>query len=172
MPRALSVLSLSLFMLCGCRAHKREPISLGYEWLSWTPEQRQLYVGGFLDGQNQQIELCEKLDWSIRNLKLDDDVRLEANEMPCQHFVHKYTHSQVGDWNSYTRAYVSVIDDFYKHPECRVMPYAALMDHLNDKEYQSGEELFRTVQTSHGEWGSFSGFEEMRKCYGALSFNK
>ena len=135
-------------------------------WAGIT-EHRQLYVSGFLNGQNVQIDLCDRFDYSIHSIKLEDGVRLEVNEMPCQHFIHRYTHSQVGSLADYTRAYVTVIDDFYKHPECRVMPYASLMEHLDDKEYQSGDALFETAQTWRADWGSFSGFEGMDKCYGA-----
>jgi hypothetical protein len=81
--------------------------------------------------------------------------------------MHVYTHRQSGSVDDYTRAYITVINEFYKHPECRMMPYAALMEHLNDKEYQSGEELFQAVQTRRVDWGSFSGFDGMDKCYGA-----
>jgi len=56
--------------------------------------------------------------------------------------------------------YASVLDTFYEHPECRVMPYVVLLQHLNDKEFRSGEDLFKLVHTEHPTgWGLFSGFE-------------
>jgi hypothetical protein len=52
-------------------------------------------------------------------------------------------------------AYTIVLDDFYRHPECRSMPYSVLLAHLNDNEFKSGEDLYKFVRSGPG-WGSFS----------------
>ena len=61
--------------------------------------------------------------------------------------------------------YTTVTDTFYQHPECRVMPYVILLEHLDDKDYLSGEDLFKLVHGGHPLWGSFTGFDGMEKCY-------
>lgn len=83
--------------------------------------------------------------------------KLEPDEDPCMQLRKKYSHVEVGrGLAAYTVAYTSVIDDFYKHPECRMMPYSTLLEHLDDKEYKSGEDLYKFVRSGAAGWGSFS----------------
>jgi hypothetical protein len=101
---------------------------------------------------------------NLAALKFRDGI-VVSNE-PCLQFSHRYTHSQAGGFTGYTSKYVSVIDDFYRHPECRAMPYAAIMEHLDDKEYKAGEDLYKFVRSGDAQWGMFSGFDGMSDCYG------
>lgn len=154
--RMIVVYSMLVLLLAGC--HREHPQwGLGEEWMSWTQEQRQLYVSGFLVGQSVgQRSLCSNIDEKVEVFTLRTRDRLDPAETPCLHLRQTYTHTQVGSLETYAAAYVSVIDDFYKHPECRVMPYSTLLTHLNDREYKSGEDLFNLVHTGHPNWGSFT----------------
>jgi hypothetical protein len=60
-------------------------------------------------------------------------------------------------------AYTNVLDDFYRHSECRRMPYSVLLEHLNDEEFKSGEDLYKFVRSGPG-WGFFTGFDGIEKC--------
>jgi hypothetical protein len=47
------------------------------------------------------------------------------------------------------------------------MPYMTIMQHLNDAEFKSGDDLYMLVRSGNAQWGAFSGFDGMEKCYGA-----
>ena len=155
----------------GCHRHAPlvapERVGSGYQWLGWSSGQRQLYVEGYLDGQGTaQMNLCHDLESSFERERVADSVVLKPEESPCVHFRRQYSHRSVGGLDGYTRDYVSVIDGFYKHPECRMMPYAMLMEHLDDTEYQSGEAMFQMVHRGGAGWGFFSGLDGMESCMG------
>jgi len=144
-------------------------VGSGEEWRSWKPEQRQTFVAAYLYGYSlAQHDLCGPTDVED-NLTNRPHTNLD-DPNPCRTPRDTYTHigSQLGpyfDTAAFTAPYVSVIDDFYKHPECRVMPYGELMTHLVDKEYMSGDDMYRLLQSGHAAWGAFSGLKGIEKCY-------
>lgn len=116
-------------------------------------------MSAYLDGNGSgTTALCNALD---RREVLGDE--------SCMRSRPAYTHGDARVLGSlrYVDPYVAVIDDFYKHAECRAMPYRAIMKHLNDAEYKSGEELYKFVRAGDAAWGAFSSFDGIENCYGA-----
>ncbi|HEY5055861.1 MAG TPA: hypothetical protein VII58_06855 [Acidobacteriaceae bacterium] len=130
--------------------------------MAMTAAEKTTYVMGFIDGWNEGAsERC----------------LAEANR-PGPPWPHEDTMTPEGacmaDGKHFTRgvimtddvsAYTSVIDAFYSHSECRMMPYPVLLEHLDDAEYKPGEEFYQFVR-SGPPWGAFS-IEGVDKCYGA-----
>jgi hypothetical protein len=164
------IANLALVLSLGC--HRAEqPLIFGDDWQSFTRLQKESFVSGFIDGAtNSAVALCNKMKSHILVLKFDNETKAPSDpaDSPCLQFRPRYSHVIPGDaWKlSYVDPYVQVMDDFYRHPECRIIPYTVIMDHLNDEEYKSGEDLYRFVRSGNAPWGSFTGFDGMEKCYG------
>jgi hypothetical protein len=165
-----TVLFLLLFVtFCiGCR-QERPPLGQGAEWLTMTRHEKQLFVSAYLDGiSSGTFDLCNGLENSALIIKIKDSIA--SGEGPCTHFRPRYTHTDTKAIATYEYSdpYVNIIDGFYKHPECRVMPYTAILQHLNDAElFKSSDDLYMFVRSGDAHWGAFSGFEGIEKCYGA-----
>jgi len=131
--------------------------------------QKQIYVSGFLDGNNSgSAGLCFDLEQQTNIVELKPPRDLDPSDHPCMRIRRSYSHGnsfQIGTFG-YVEPYITVIDDFYKHAECRAMPYPFLMEHLDDAEYRSGEDLYKFVRSGDAAWGSFSGFDGIENCYG------
>lgn len=134
-------------------------VGRGDEWHNMTQLQKEIFVSAYMDGNSSGTsDLCNALDG--REVLRDDS---------CMRSRRTYTHGNsnaVGSY-SYVDPYVAVIDDFYKHSECRAMPYTAIMGHLNDAEFKSGDALYKFVRSGRAAWGAFSGFDGIQNCYGA-----
>jgi hypothetical protein len=167
-------LCLSLFavvLVIGCRG-KKPTLGSGDEWRSWKPIQRAAFVEGFVDGQSfGSAETCSSVDDSFtEGTKLPPGALMPS--AVCIAARKTYTRGHLISSSATLKGatfdvseYTSVLDIFYEHPECRVMPYNVLLEHLNDKEYRSGEDLFKLVHSEHpGGWGFFTGFDGMDKC--------
>lgn len=159
----LTFLAVAMGLSAGC--HRSKPqLGMGDEWRSLSSQERQILVSAYLDGYGVgQAALCENIDREAEQFKI---AHPDPNFLdPCAQLKGRYSHTgSIDDRASYTAAYTSVIDDFYKHPECRVMPYIDLLEHSNDREFKSGDELFHAAQTGQLHWGFFSGFDGMDKC--------
>jgi len=119
------------------------------------------YVLGFIDGWNSgAADRClSDTIYSGRHYPHEDTMTPEGACMAdSKHFTRRVMMSDDAS------AYTGVIDTFYSHPECRTMPYFALLEHLDDAEYKSGEELYQYVR-SGPPWGQFS-VDGIDKCYG------
>jgi hypothetical protein len=165
-PTVLFVLLLVTFSF-GCRRGKPLP-GRGDEWLMMTRHERQIFVSAYLDGTGTGTsDLCNDLENNEVILKIKESVA--PSNRTCIHFRPQFTHGKTDALATYEYAdpYVSIIDGFYKHEECRAMPYTAIMQHLNDAEYKPSEDLYRLVRSGDARWGAFSGFEGIEKCYGA-----
>lgn len=156
----------SVLLILSC--HRDPPrIGSGDEWLSWSRAQKETYVIAYIDGHAVgQQRICQNLDQQGWLLKPTTNFNSNVSE-PCQALKTDYSHidPKFFGHNEAVDPYVAVIDDFYKHPECRVMPFVVLLENLNDEQFKSGDELYKYVQTD-AEWGAFSGFDGMDKCYG------
>jgi hypothetical protein len=150
----------------GCHA-KQPPIGLGDDWRAMTQHEKQMFVSGYLVGNGYGTsDLCKGMDDHVVTLKMKDDVA--ASDRTCTHFASAYTHGDqraFGTWH-YVDPYVATLDAFYEHAECSAMPYSAIMEHLNDAEYKSGDDLYRFVRSGDARLGFFSGFDGIEKCYG------
>lgn len=157
-----------LVTLAGC--HRSAPsLGSGDEWLSWPRSQRETFVIAFIDGHSAgQQRVCDNLEekgWLLRPVPPDPNILI-----PCDQLKSGYTHldPKFFGHSEAVDPYVTTIDDFYRHPECRVMPYEILLENLNDGQFKSGEDLYHYVQTDAA-WGAFSGLNGIEKCYGVHS---
>lgn len=156
-----------LLALCSCRNTTAPLPGSGEEWRRMSQREKQIFVGAFLDGNTSgNLRLCNALEAKVAVLKFQDGVA--ASDHPCLQFGPVFTH---GDTKAaatlhYVDPYVAVVDNFYTHPECRVMPYHVVMQHLDDAEFKSGADLYRSVRDGSASWGLFSGFDGMENCYG------
>jgi len=143
----------------------------GEEWLAWTPQQRAEHTASFIDGATTtSYTICNAIDSSIPGgTHLPSGTLIPREEcLDIQKFSKGTGWKLANDGKTVdygVSAYTTVIDELYKHPECLVMPYDTVLEHLNDKEYVSGSELFKKLQSGQAAWGNFSGFDGMDKCY-------
>ncbi|SEF55834.1 hypothetical protein SAMN05421819_0412 [Bryocella elongata] len=127
----------------------------GPEWLGWTQTEKQKYVIGYLDGSALAIsEHCSQArasaTWPGRKEPLTEE------EQFCTSPARSYSHGKTDYLPTYTDPYVKVMDDFYRHPECRSIPFSTLLEHLNDAEFTDGDSLFRKVHIEGVRWGGFT----------------
>jgi hypothetical protein len=179
-PRALFCISLfAVVFVIGC--NRQKPIfGSGDEWRSWNTEQKRLYVTGFVDGWSTgSLEACDKIDDfttiaqndKAQNPSYRFDSVIPLPSARCRLASDKFSKAQLSGADPTSpegmfvdvSAYTNVLDDFYRHPECRRMPYSTLLEHLNDNEFKSGEDLYKFVRSGPG-WGFFSGFDGIEKC--------
>jgi len=175
--KSFPLIALILCLTAGCK--QKQPIAgSGDEWLSWTSDQKRFYVAGFVDGWgNGSSEACEKIDdfTTIGADNVTDPTHKFDNVIPlpssrCRHASDHFSKARLsgGDPTSGrgvfvdVSVYTNVLDDFYRHPECLRMPYFVLLAHLNDREFKSGEDLYKLVRSGPG-WGSFS-IDGIDKC--------
>jgi hypothetical protein len=140
----------------------KSPVGFGDEWLSMTADQKATYVQGFIYGRRVGAEdICDTGVMMPPGKSQPGDENLTEYGR-CLAASGQYSHRDpvTGD-----NAYISVIDTFYSHPECRTMPYSRLLEHLHDAEYKLGEEFYQYVR-SGPPWGAFT-IEGVDKCYGA-----
>ncbi len=162
----------------GPQSKARFTIDSGDEWRSWSPAQRTGYVEGFLDGRLSGLgQACDAADWQSYDIPGGSKLSPEMVQL-CQQKIKTYTRFTPIDQLMRgapldVTAYTSVLDAFYAHPECRVMPFPTILNHLNDEEYMSGDELYEYLRGGANpggrgkSWGFFTGFDGMDKCYGA-----
>lgn len=154
-----------LFCIIATSCKREKPMmASGDEWRSWTKDQKHAYLVGFLDGQPAGAsQVCNKMDDLTRLKNPDPQNPVDSPSLRCRNAREEYSKAHLiapdpgtlGGASLDVTAYSNVLDDFYRHPECRAMPYVILLSHLDDKEFKSGEELFRYVRSDPG-WGSFT----------------
>jgi hypothetical protein len=172
----ISIVVFAFGLMTGCRQSK--PVSgSGDEWLSWTPNEKRFFVMGFVDGSGSgSVEACVKMDdLTVVNDRKPEDGLLDTPSARCRNAYGKFSKVRItGSGPRGARedvsAYTNVLDDFYRYPECRAMPYSILLTHLDDNEFKSGEDLYKFVRSGPG-WGSFSvdGIERCLPGYQALT---
>jgi hypothetical protein len=177
--RVLFCLSLfAVVLVIGCNRQK-PTLGSGDEWRSWKPNQKRSYIVGFVDGwSTSSSKACDKIDdftTIAQDNKADPSHKFD-NVLPlpsarCREASDKFSKEQLSGVDQTSlrgmfvdvSVYTNVLDDFYRHPECRPMPYSILLAHLNDNEFKSGEDLYKFVRSGPG-WGFFSGFDGIEKC--------
>jgi len=153
----------------GCK-RKLPVLGSGEEWSSWSAAERRHYLVGYLEGHNAGMyETCKLTD----DLAAQDGQELYSNHRPsmrCVNASRKYSKAHIVYTGEAGRGkgldvsvYVKVLDIFYSHRECRIMPYEIILQHLNDQEFKSGDDLYKFVRSGPG-WGAFSGFDGIEKC--------
>jgi hypothetical protein len=154
----------------GCK-RKLPVMGTGDEWRSWSAAERRQYLVGYLEGQLAAVyKTCHLSD----DFAEQDGQTLYPNHFPsrrCTDAAPKYSKARVDFADESTgkgrsldvSVYTNVLDTFYSHRECRIMPYEIILQHLNDQEFKSGDDLYKFVRSGPG-WGAFSGFDGIEKC--------
>jgi len=165
-----TLLVCSILAASGCK-RPTPAIGTGDEWRSWSASKREQYLVGYVEGHLAGTsQACKLADDRAEQ----DGKTLYVDHFPsrrCQDAAPQYTQVHITSEDKATgrrrsldlSAYVNVLDTFYAHSECRMMPYEIILQHLNDKEYKSGDDLYKFVRSGPG-WGTFSGFDGIEKC--------
>jgi hypothetical protein len=163
--RIMSSFALLLMVgLAACRraqptAAPKQHSGLGDDWLSMTTSEKTIFVEGFIEGRYVGADdICNTGLVILPKKHRPGDENLSEYER-CGAMSGRYSHQ---DPKTGEDAYIRVIDTFYSHPECRPMPYFTLLEHLDDAEYKSGEELYQFVRSGPG-WGQFT-IDGIDKC--------
>jgi hypothetical protein len=126
--------TLATLLLAGTSAPTSSRSTMAGEgWLSWTPEQRNIYVdaylSGYISGKTNACIAAAELFEGGRQVSLDD-----AADRNC--FRHAKAYSKGRD------DYAALITGFYtKCPKYENAPYAYLMLQLTDDRYKTAEGL-------------------------------
>lgn len=137
----------------------------GEYWLEMSPEQKELYVSTFIGSRvGGQHDLCIAEQRKIDEYMDAHKLRHLFYPVNCEELIARYSHFEDNRTPNYASEYVQVLDDFYRHSECRVIPYSMLLDHLNDDEFVDGNTLFRNVRAGKINFGIFSGWDGIEDC--------
>ncbi|HEY4011186.1 MAG TPA: hypothetical protein VGM11_13615 [Acidobacteriaceae bacterium] len=142
----------------------------GGRWLKMSSEEKDLYVSAYITGTvTGQHDLCIAQDRRIGEFM--DAHKLKHLLFPedCEQLISNYSYfvpNYSRTRKSRPSAYAKVLDDFYRHPECRMVPYFILLEHLNDKEFVDGDTLFHDVRAGKVDLG-FLEIDGVENCYGA-----
>jgi hypothetical protein len=170
-----------LILAAGC--HRREPAEtpgspagktlqpqapaqmFGGHWLAMSREQKELYVSTFIEARvNGQHDLCDAEQRKVGDYMDAHKLHHLFYPADCESLIARYSHFEHGGSLRDASEYVKVLDDFYGHSECRVIPYGMLLDHLDDDEFVDGDTLFRKVRGGKINFGFFSGWDGIEDC--------
>ena len=131
--------AFALLLFIGTSAQvSSPPRGTGQEWLSWSPEQRRVFVGAYLQGY-----LMGKTDARIAAdelFELDKPVHDLKDTVDARCFRHAKAYSR--DSADYT----AVITDFYtNHAKYRNIPRSYLMLLLTDDRYKTADEIYQAA---------------------------
>ena len=144
--------------ICGSQSQTSERVELfrhpGLQWLSWTSQQRENFVYGYIEGYGHGMnEACLAADNLFEKDKPrvfgHDDVPSTFPSDRCRASVAQYSNVKVDlskgpDFTAYT----TVITEFYtKHPEYRDTPFALLMESLAGTKSLTAEEIYKRWTT-------------------------
>jgi hypothetical protein len=172
-PLYVSVLLILSTAIPGCRRTEpakavRTPVGhtlqqqtpaqmFGEHWVAMSREQKELYVSTFIESRvGGQHDLCKAEQRKIGEYMETHKLRHLFYPVDCGELIARYSHVEGSGTPYYASEYVKVLDDFYRHSECRVIPYSMLLDHLGDGEFVDGNTLFRNVRTGKINFGFFS----------------
>ncbi|MGH9788594.1 MAG: hypothetical protein ACRD4U_07835 [Candidatus Acidiferrales bacterium] len=113
-------------------------VVIGEGWLSWSPEQRVIFVDayliGYLEGKSEACLAAYNL------FELDKPIRDLNESVDARCFRHTKSYSRDADH------YASVITQFYtEHVEYRNIPNIYLMTLLIDGRYETADEIYRAA---------------------------
>jgi hypothetical protein len=140
---------VSLAIICTAIQVRPERIERGGEWLSWSTNERNKYVDGFISGYlKARVTACNAADNLFevgQSHRLGDDQH--PTEVPsgrCLAAVDTYSrYKYVNSAIDFT-AYTNVITEFYtKHPEYEGIPFPLLIEVLSDKKCSTADQLYQ-----------------------------
>jgi hypothetical protein len=147
---ATAVLVLVLMICTGAQV-RPEQLEKGGQWLSWTQNERNIYVYGLISGYlTGSLEACNTADqlFEVGQPHALGD-KEHASEMPSARCLAKRgDYSKCKYINSVVdcSAYTTVITEFYtKHPEHEGILFIHLMRLLSDRNYKSADQLHQMV---------------------------
>lgn len=121
----------------------------GAEWLSWSTNEKQAYVSGFIDGyESGTTQICASADqyFSVKTARASASEPLPEGSPSAVCFQNRGDYSRqysTSAWLDFS-AYVNAVTEFYsKHPEYRSIPFARLMLALRDGRSSSDAQLYR-----------------------------
>jgi len=121
----------------------------GGEWLSWSANERNRYVDGFISGYlKARLTACNAADNLFevgQTHRLGDDQH--PTEVPsgrCLAVVDTYSRYKYLNSSINFTAYTNVITEFYtKHPEYEGIPFPHLIEVLSDKKCSTADQLYQ-----------------------------
>lgn len=138
----------------------------GERWLLMSPDEKELYVSAYVAGTvSGQHDLCNAERSQIGDFMNAHKVKHLLYPGNCEELIGHYSHLETVRIPWSAAVYVKVLDDFYRHPECRMIPYFLLLEHLDDKEFVDGNTLFQNVRAGKVNLG-FLEIEGVENCYG------
>lgn len=154
--RAVLIATLLATTVCcgrgnrGARAKVSEgQIARGGEWLSWTPEQRNKYAYGFIDGYMKgTVDACHAADDLFEvgqpHRLGDENHPTEVPSGRCLAYVDRiYSKPKFTDSGIDTSPYAAVITEFYiRHPEYRGIPFFELMTLLTERKHKTVDQIY------------------------------
>lgn len=156
----LAVVGLLLFVFAGSKSHPQDPERVhlfrhpGKQWLSWTPQERENFVYGYVQGYGHGMnEACLAADDLFEkdkpHLLGHDNVPSTFPSARCRASVAQYSNVKINlskgpDFSAYT----TVITEFYtKHPEYRDTPFTVLMESLAGTKSLTADDIYRKWTT-------------------------
>lgn len=123
----------------------------GAEWLSWSTNEKQSYVSGFIDGyKSGTTQICAAADqyFSVKTPRGSSSEQVREGSSSAVCFANRGDYSRqysTSAWLDFS-AYVTAVTEFYsKHPEYRSIPFARLMLALRDGRSNSDAQLYRNA---------------------------
>ena len=121
----------------------------GVEWLSWSTNEKQTYVSGFIDGyKSGTTQICAAADqnFTVKSPRTSSNEQVREGSPSAVCFANRGDYSRqysTSAWLDFT-AYVRAVTAFYsKHPEYRSIPLARLMLALRDGGSNNDAQLYR-----------------------------
>lgn len=140
----------------------------GGHWLAMSRDEKEHLVSTFISGFTMgQFDLCHAEQRKIGEYMHAHKLQRLFYPEDCEELIVKYSHFGTSGGPASAAAYVKVLDDFYGHSECRMIPYDILLDHLDDKEFVDGNTLFENVRAGRVNLGILE-IDDVENCYGVL----
>jgi hypothetical protein len=122
-------------------------VERGQEWMSWSPAERSVFMGGFIDGylrgSHEACKVADDLFEVGKPHRLGDEHHpSEIPSVRCEARLETYSKYKLTDSGPDFSAYTVVITEFYtKHPEYQGIPYVYLLSFLSDSKYKTADQL-------------------------------
>ncbi len=139
--RTLLIIGVFSFLILNAGADRTpspSAVIIGEDWLSWSPEQRIIFVDAYLIGYwRGKSEACLAAD---RLFELDKPVRDPKEIVANRCLRHTKDYSKDAD------LYASVITQFYtEHVEYHNIPNVNLIELLIDGRYETADEIYQAA---------------------------
>jgi hypothetical protein len=135
-----------VLLIAVAAATPSKQVERGQEWMSWSPAERSVFIGGFIDGYLRGSHVaCAAADDLF---ELDKPHRMgDGRPMPsarCEARLETYSKYKLTDSGPDVSAYTVVITEFYtRHPEYQGVPYLYLLWFLTDSNYKTADQLYQ-----------------------------